>query len=97
MAVIGGKNGKHKLVMGVSIYLGRYDRAQMGMHHWMGEKVVHDYRLSKNALIALQEILEEEWVEARFDAVSRLEVAQLVCFLFLGYARALRGEAITKI
>jgi hypothetical protein len=28
---------------------------------------------------------------------ERLEIAQLACFVFLGYARELRGEEITKI
>jgi hypothetical protein len=34
---------------------------------------------------------------ARLEAGKRLKIAQLACFVFLGYARALRGEEITKI
>jgi hypothetical protein len=45
----------------------------------------------------LQGLLEEDWAAAHHDAVKRLEIAQLACFVFLGYARALRGEGITKI
>jgi hypothetical protein len=39
-AVIGGKDGKKQLIMGVPIYHGWYDRAKVGMHHRMGYKVV---------------------------------------------------------
>jgi hypothetical protein len=45
-AVIGGKDSKKQLVMGVPIYHGWYDRAKMGVHHRMGDKVVQDYRMS---------------------------------------------------
>jgi hypothetical protein len=83
--------------MDVTIYHGWYDRAHTGMHHRTGGKVVQDYDLSRKAAIALQGLLEEKWVAARHDAVKRLEIAQLACFVFLGYARALRGEEITRI
>jgi hypothetical protein len=96
-AVIGGKDGKKQLAMGVPINHGWYDRAKTGMHHHMGDKVVQDYRLSRKAVIALQGMLEEEWLAARLEAGTRLHVAQLACFVFLGYVRALRGEEITKI
>jgi hypothetical protein len=96
-AVIGGKDGKKQLVMGVPIYHGWYDRAQTGMHHRMGDKIVQDYGLSRKAAMALQGLLEAEWAASRESAPKRLEVAQLACFVFLGYARALRGEEITKI
>jgi hypothetical protein len=36
-------------------------------------------------------------VASRESAPKRLDVAQLACFVFLGYATALRGEEITKI
>jgi hypothetical protein len=39
-AIIGGKDGKKQLIMGVPIYHGWYDRAQVGMHQRMGYKVV---------------------------------------------------------
>jgi hypothetical protein len=61
------------------------------------EKVVHDYGLSKKADISLQGLLEEEWAASQHDAVKRLGVAQLASFVFLAYARALRGEEITRI
>jgi hypothetical protein len=96
-AVIGGKDGKKQLIMGVPIYHGWYDRAQVGMHHRMGDKVVQDYGLSKQAVVALQVGLEREWEAARDNAGNRLEIAQLACFTLLGYARALRGEEIIKI
>jgi hypothetical protein len=83
--------------MGVPIYHGWYDRAQVGMHHRMGDKVVQDYGLSKQAVVALQVGLEKEWEAARDNAGNRLEIAQLACFALLGYDRALRGEEITKI
>jgi hypothetical protein len=95
--VIGGKDGKKQLVMGVPIYHGWYDRAQTGMHHCMGDKIVQDYGLSRKAEMALQGLLEAEWAASRESAPKRLEVAQLACFVFLRYARALRGEEITEI
>jgi hypothetical protein len=83
--------------MGVPIYHGWYDRAKKGMHHWMGDKVVQDYGFSRKAVIDLKETMEEEWLAARLEAGKRLEIAQLACFVFLGYAQALRGEEIAKI
>jgi hypothetical protein len=61
-AVIGGKDGKKQLVMGVPICNGWYDRSQTVMHHRMGDKIVQDYGLSRNAAMALQGLLEAEWV-----------------------------------
>jgi hypothetical protein len=75
--------------MGVPTYHGWCDRAKTGMHLRMGDKVVQDYGLSRQAVIALQEMMEEEWGAARLEAGKRLEIAQLACFVFLGYERAL--------
>jgi hypothetical protein len=58
--------------MGVPIYHGRYDRAKTGMHHRMGDKLVQDYGLSRKAVIALQDMMEEEWGAARLEAGKRL-------------------------
>jgi hypothetical protein len=96
-AVIVGKDGKKQLIMGVPIYHGWYARAQVGMHHRMGDNVVHDYGLSKQVVMVLQAGSENEWEAARDSAGNRLEIAWLACFVLLGYARALRGEEITKI
>jgi hypothetical protein len=76
---------------------GWYARAQAGMHHRMGDKVVQDCGMSKQAAVALEVALEKEWVAAPDNAEIRLEIAQLACFVLLGCARALRGEEITKI
>jgi hypothetical protein len=57
-AVIGGKDGKKQLVMGVPIYHGWYDRSQTGMHHRMGDKIVQDYGISRKASMALQGLLD---------------------------------------
>jgi hypothetical protein len=67
------------------------------MHHRMGDKVVQDYGLSKQGVVALQVGLEKEWEAARDNAGNRLEIYQLACFVLLGYDRALRGEEITNI
>jgi hypothetical protein len=91
-AVIGGKDGKKQLIMGVPIYHGWYDWAQVGMHHLMGDKVVQDYGLSKQVVVALEAGLEKEWEAARDSAGNWLEIVQLACFVLLGYARALRWE-----
>jgi hypothetical protein len=97
IAVIGEMDGNKPLVMGVPICHSWYNRAHTGMHHRMGDKVVQDYGLSRKTAIALQGLLEEEWAAERHDALKRLEIAQLECFVFLGYASALRGEEIVKI
>jgi hypothetical protein len=47
------------------------------MHHRMGDKVVQDYGFFRKAVIALQEMLEEEWLTALLEAGKRLEIAQL--------------------
>jgi hypothetical protein len=60
-AVIGGKDGTKKLIMGVPIYHVWYERAQVGMHHLMGDKVLQDYGLSKQAVVASEVGLENEW------------------------------------
>jgi hypothetical protein len=62
----------------------------------MGYKVVQYYGLSQEAVVVLNILLEREWEIATSDAGKRMEVAQLACFVFLGYARALRGEEISK-
>jgi hypothetical protein len=43
----GGLDGKKLLVLGAPVYHVWYDRAQVGMHHRMGDKVVQNYGLSK--------------------------------------------------
>jgi hypothetical protein len=58
--VIGGRDEKMQLAMGVPIYHGWYDRAQTGMHNPMGDKVLQDFVLSRKAASALQGLLEEE-------------------------------------
>jgi hypothetical protein len=55
------QDNKKQLIMVVPIYHGWYDRAQVGMHHRMGDKVVQDYGLSKQAVVALEVGLEKEW------------------------------------
>jgi hypothetical protein len=82
--------------MGVPIFHGCYDRAQTGMHHHMGDKVVQDYGLSRKAASALQGFLKEEWVAAQQDAVNRIYIAQPASFVFLGCLRVLCGEKTTK-
>jgi hypothetical protein len=96
-AVIRGKDGNNQLFMGVTICHGWYDRAQTGLYHRMGDTVVQYYGLSRKASTALQNLLEDEWAEGRNDDLTRLEISQLASFVFLGYARALSGEEITKI
>jgi hypothetical protein len=55
--VIGIRDWKMQLVMGVPICHSWYDRAQTGMHRCMGGKLVQDYGLSRKAAIALQGLL----------------------------------------
>jgi hypothetical protein len=38
----------------------------------MGDNVAQDYGLSRKTVFALQEMLEEEWLEARLDSVKQL-------------------------
>jgi hypothetical protein len=95
-AVIGGKDGKKQLIMGVPIYHGWYDRAQVGMHHQMGDKAVQDYGLSKQAVVVFEVGLENEWETTRDNSGNRLEIAQLACFALLGYARRNHHNRITR-
>jgi hypothetical protein len=84
-------------VLGAPVYHGWYDRAQVGMHHRMGDKVVQNYGLSKQAVMALQVVLEWEWQAAGDSRVNKMGVVQLTCFIFFRYARALRGKEIPNI
>jgi hypothetical protein len=65
------------------------------MHHLIRDKVVQDYGLSKQAVVALQAGLEKEWEVARDNAVNQLEIAQLACFASLGYAQVFGIESGT--
>jgi hypothetical protein len=73
-SIVGGKEEKKRLAW--------YDMFQVGMDHHMG---VQDYGLSREAVVALQEMWEREWTLAGTSVELRLEVVQLACFLFLGY------------
>jgi hypothetical protein len=90
MTVIGGKEVGKQLVMGAPIYHDWYDREKTVMHRRMGDKVVQDYGLYRKVVIALHEMMEEEWLAAGLEAGKRLKKAQLTWFVFVGYARALR-------
>jgi hypothetical protein len=50
-------------------------------------------------VLALQvlAVLEWEWQAAGDSQCKKMGVAQIACFVFFGYARALRGEEIPKI
>jgi hypothetical protein len=50
-----------QLMLGVPIYHGWYNRAHVGVHHRMGDKVERDYVLSLEAAMVLQTLLEREW------------------------------------
>jgi hypothetical protein len=63
-AVTGGKGGKKKLIMGVSIYHGWYGRVQVGRHHRMGDKVVQDNGMYTEMVVALEVVPENEWEKA---------------------------------
>jgi hypothetical protein len=56
--------------------------------------VVQDYGLSLKAVMALHICLEREYELAASDAENIMEVAELACFVCLGYARGIRGEEI---
>jgi hypothetical protein len=96
-AVIRGKDDKKQPIMGVPIYHDWYDRAHVGMHHRIGDKVVQDYGLSKKGVVALEVVLEREWEAEPTNAENRLEIAQLAHFVLEGYARTLIGEDTTHI
>jgi hypothetical protein len=48
-------------------------------------------------VMALHVVWEWEWQAAGDARVKKMGLAQLACFVFFGYARALRGEEISKI
>jgi hypothetical protein len=44
--------------------------------------------MSKKVAVALEVVLEKEWEAARDNVKKWLEIAQLACFVLLGYAQA---------
>jgi hypothetical protein len=95
-AIIRGKYGKKLLVLGAPVYHEWYDRAQVGMHHRMGDNVAQNYGLSKQAVATLQVVLERNCQAAGDSREKKMGVAQLACFVFFGYARALRDKGNSK-
>jgi hypothetical protein len=55
---------------------------------WEQDKVIHDYGLSRKAVIALQEMMGEEWGAARLEAGKRLEISCTAGVLCVSRLRA---------
>jgi hypothetical protein len=58
---------------GGAVYHTWYDRAMAGMHHIMGDQVVHEYGMYREATVALQILLEMKWELSASDAEKRRE------------------------
>jgi hypothetical protein len=67
------------------------------MHNRMGDNVQQDLSLTADIMVKLMERLELEWKVTEKGGEERLWIAQLGVFCLAGYARAMRGEEITKI
>jgi hypothetical protein len=50
----------------------------------MVDKVVQNYGLSNQAVMALHVVLEQEWQAAGDSRVKKMGVTQLTCFMFFG-------------
>jgi hypothetical protein len=96
-AIVGGRDGKRFVSMDAPIYSDFCGRFQAGMYNRIGDKVVQDFGLSRGIMQKFQEVMEGEWIQAVAFREREMEIAQLVVFVMVGYARALRGEEIPKL
>jgi hypothetical protein len=94
---VGGSEGKKYIITGDCVFHDWFDRFMRGMHNRMGDNVQQDLGLTADIMVKLLERLELEWKVTEKDGEERLWITQLGVFCLAGYARALRGEEITKI
>jgi hypothetical protein len=93
----GGSEGKKSIITGDCVFHDWFERFMRRMHNRMGDNVQQDLGLTADIMIKLMEHLEFNWKVAENGGDERLWIAQLGVFCLVGYARALRGEEITKI
>jgi hypothetical protein len=91
---VGGSEGKKYIITGDCVW---FDRFMRGMHNGMGDNVQKYLGLTADIMVKLLERLELEWKVTEKGGDERLWITQLGVFCLAGYARALRGEEITKI
>jgi hypothetical protein len=94
---VGGSEGKKYIITGDWVFHDWFDRFMRGMHNHMGDNVQQDLCLTADIMVKLMERLELEWKVTENGGEERLWITQLGVFCLAGYARALRGEEITKI
>jgi hypothetical protein len=94
---VGGREGKKYTITGDCVFHDWFNRFTRGMHNHMGDKVQQDLGLTADIMVKLMERLELDWEVAENGGDERLWISQLGLFCLAGYARALRGEEITKI
>jgi hypothetical protein len=94
---VGGREGKKYIITGDCMFHDWFDRFMRGMHNRMGDNVQQDLGLTSDIMVKLLERLELEWKVTEKGGEERLWITQLGVFCLAGYARALRGEEITKI
>jgi hypothetical protein len=94
---VGGSEGKPYIITGDRVFHDWFDRSMRGMQNRMGDNFQQDLGLTADIMVKLLERLELEWKVTGKDGEERLWIIQLGVFCLAGYARALRGEEITKI
>ena len=73
-----------------------YARFRVGCHERMGDVRIPDKALSIDILLALQDVLEEHWTQAKTvgDNETQFEVATLGTALTSSFSTSLRGEEL---
>jgi hypothetical protein len=94
---VGGSEGKKYTITGDCVFHDWFNRCMRGMHNHMGDNVQQDLGLTAYNMVKLVERLELDWEAAENGGDERLWIAQLGFLCLAGYARALRGDEITKI
>lgn len=76
-----------------------HSRFMTGFHARVGDRRKRDAAISIRQILAVQELLEEEWdeVTAGGDIDGRRSVAEIGTFFLLGYCCSLRGFELPKI
>jgi hypothetical protein len=100
IATLAGDKGK-QFFTNSPTYTMWFERFMLGCHKRMGDVVCQDRALTIKEVLAIQDVLEEEWspLEAKPSEKNkgrRLEIALLGMAVTAGFSGALRGEEIPK-
>jgi hypothetical protein len=93
----GGSEGNKYTLTGDCVFHDCFNRFIRGMYNHMEANAQQDLGLTADIMVKLVERLELDWEVAENGGDERLWISQLGFLCLAGYARALRGEEITKI